>query len=97
LALQYLRMGLVMSKTKITREYHGRDYDKLPIKDLIDYLDRSLPKDNTVRGQALGLTRNSYASMKRRTEINWTTADRYAINLGAHPALIWSDWYKIVN
>lgn len=28
------------------------------------------------------------------TPIYWTDADRFAVTLGLHPALIWPDWFK---
>ena len=46
---------------------------------------------------ALGVSKHTYRKLRYKTHINWVTADRYAIRLGLHPALIWHDWYEITD
>ena len=70
----------------------------LPTEPLAEYLDdRNLPRNDRLRAEALGISRGNYHKLMGRGRINWVMADRYAVNLGAHPALIWENWYQIIR
>ena len=77
-------------------ETYTRTY--LPTEPLAQYFDnKNLPDNDRIRAEALGISRDSYYKLLQRGRINWVMADRYAVNLGAHPALILDNWYKIIK
>jgi hypothetical protein len=75
----------------------------IPVQPLKEYLDQNFPvprkngMDNEVRSAALGITLMAYRKLIQKKNVRWYTADRYATNLGTHPAMIWRDWYELTD
>ena len=69
----------------------------VPIQPLLDYLDDSKMPNNAVKAKAIGVSLRHYSRLLKKKEIDWATADRYAIRLELHPAIIWQDWYALTK
>ena len=69
----------------------------LPVKPLLQHLEKCYEDDAGIRGKAIGVSRNRFTRLKSIQEIGWVTADRYAVRLGLHPVLIWEDWYLLTD
>ena len=70
---------------------------KVPTKPLLDYLNDLDMPNNTIKAKSIGVTLRHYSRLVKKEEIYWATADRYAIRLGLHPAIIWKDWYLLTK
>ena len=70
---------------------------KVPTKPLLTYLNDSGMPNNTIKAKSIGVSLRNYSRLVKKQEIYWATADRYAIRLGLHPAIIWKDWYSLTK
>ena len=70
---------------------------KVPTKPLLDYLNALDLPNNAMKAKAISISLRHYSRLLKKQEIYWATADRYAIRLGLHPAIIWRDWYLLTN
>lgn len=76
----------------------GNGIRVVPTAPLIDYVSTAMPNANyEQRGKSIGASRETWQRITRKEYITLFAADRFAIALGQHPALIWKDWYEITG
>jgi lambda repressor-like predicted transcriptional regulator len=79
------------------------EWVQIPVEPLLEYLTIAFNSrvkqgiDIGARCDALGITKSSWHNMIARKTINWIRADKLAVALGLHPALIWNDWYELTD
>tara|TARA_Y100001938_G_scaffold149843_1_gene238243 strand:+ start:1329 stop:1556 length:228 start_codon:yes stop_codon:yes gene_type:complete len=66
-------------------------------KPLIEFLNKTMPRDNLQRAFALECSLEMYRKLLYREKISLYKADEYATALGRHPIDIWNDWYEITD
>lgn len=59
---------------------------------ILEILDSRIVDDDGLRAGALGISRRQYQRTKIYSDVEWITADKYAVALGLHPACIWKEW-----
>lgn len=70
----------------------------VPTAPLIDYVSKAMPDASyEEKGMSIGATRDVWQRIVRKEYITLFTADKFAIALGQHPALIWKNWYEITG
>ena len=50
--------------------------------------------DDVIIAEALGVSRQRIVDWRRckGNMVEWWRADRYAVSVGTHPAMVWPDW-----
>lgn len=66
-------------------------FDPQPLLALVDKATADGPDSEVA--SLLGVAARTITRWRRGSQISEPVADRAAISLGLHPALIWSDWF----